>query len=382
MVNLTLENDGFQRNKSSFFQAIGAPSVNGLRKHLEFAMERIEKYDWNDRPKPKPFRNLLFTPVVLSKNKDILKYVKDLKEEGVIDNVMFDSGGFQVLTGSLEAKGISNLDDLQRMNEEIYNTFDWADIYIMPDHPPNLLDTHHVEYKQKVDNTIEAATKFFDCLKPEVQTKVAPVFHLKRISDIEYMYNGYKPMLDKCKFASYSASSLTVPGSPRQLKGNSLVILDELQNFLSERNIDFHCLGIASPAAAFIVNYLGIRTYDASTPVLGAGFGKIYFPYSGGVSCSDIREDDKDNITQELLDELKEKTNHRCPFCEDLKALKRKSGGDEISGYLFRRMHNFCVLDDLNWHYSDLNLDTFKRLAPIQHKDLMTIRNDDQFSLF
>ena len=382
MVELKLENDGFPRNKSAFFQAIGSPSVNGLKKHMEFADERINSYDWSDRPKPKPFRNLLFTPVVLSKNKDILKYVKDLKDEGKVDNVMFDSGGYQVLTGSLESKGISNLDDLQRMNEEIYNEYNWADIYIMPDHPPNLTDNYHELFKQKVDNTIEATLKFYECLDPKVQDRAAPVFHLQKIQDIEYVYDGYKSILDNSKFCSYSASSLTMPGSPRQLKGNALIMLDEVQKFLSKRNIDFHCLGIASPAAAFIVNYLGIRTYDASTPVLGAGFGKIYFPYSGGVSCSDVRKDDKDNVTKEQLAKLKKNSNHRCPFCEDLKALKRISGGDGISGYLFRRMHNFCVLDDLNWHYSDLDVDLFAKLAPAQNKDFMLIRNTNQGSLF
>ena len=384
MVKLKREADldKFPRNESSYFQAIGAPSVDGLRKRIEFADSLADPYDWGDRPKPKMFRNLLMTAVCVGGNKDIFKYLKDLKDEGVVDNVMLDSGGFQVLTGSLEKKGISNLDDLQRVNEELYNEYDWADIYIMPDHPPNLSDVYHDGFKKKVDSTIEASLKFFEVLKPEVQAKVAPVFHLRKDQDINYLYNAYKPMLDKCKFASYSASSLTMPGSPRQLRDNSLVMLDELQKKLSQEDIGIHCLGIASPAASFILQYLGIRTYDSSTPIVGAGLGKIYFPYVGGVSCSAVREGEPTNINEEQLQELKRISNHRCPFCDDFDAMYKESGGEGIPGYLYRIIHNFCVLDELNWLYRDLDLDVFAKLAPNQHKDLIRVRNDQQFSLF
>ena len=382
MVKLQEENDGFERNKSSFFQAIGTPTRNTFSKFAKFGSELVESYDWSGRPKPKLFRNVLLTPVALRKNADILDYLKELKDEGVIDNIMFDSGGFQVLTGSLESKGVTNLDDLHRHNEELYNENDWADIYIMPDHPPNLSDLYHDGFKRKIDDTVEASLKFFECLKPEVQDKVAPVFHLRKDQDIEYLYEAYKPMLDKSKFASYSASSLTRPGSPRQLRGDALVMLNELQKVLKKEEIGLHCLGISSPGAVFILHHMGIRTFDASTPIIGAGLGKVYFPYIGSISCSVLRDDDPNNMTEEKLKWARESSNHRCPFCEDVEPMKRGSEGEDVPGYLFRRMHNFCVLDELNWLYSDLNVELFEKLGIEQYKIFRTICDNKQISFF
>lgn len=382
MVKLKLENDGFKRNKISAFQAFGTPTANTLRSHIEFGLESVNNYEWPDRPVPRPHRNLLLTPVAFGKNKTVFPYIKEMKDAGIIDNVMFDSGGFQVLTGALKEKGISTLDDLQKHNEQLYNEYDWADIYIMPDHPPNRADSYHNGYKTKINNTIEAALKFFECLKPEVQDKVAPVFHLQKDEDIDYMYNAYRPMLDKSKFASYSASALTNPGTPRQLRGDTLIMLNELQKKLTPENIGIHCLGIASPPAVFMLNYMGIRTFDASTPIIGAGLGKAFFPYMGGMSCSIRRDDEDDNMTQEKLDRLKKLTNHRCPFCHELEPMKRATKVEGVPGYLFRRFHNFCVLDDLNWHYSDLDTTLLEKLAPVQFKDFQVVLKNKQHDLF
>ena len=382
MVNLKLEDDGHKRNKGSFFQAIGHPSPNSFLQWVDFAHEYIENYDWGDRPKPKPFRNLLLTPVYFGKRTELFGVLKDLKDRGVVDNIMFDSGGFQVLTGALKSKGVENLDDLQKLNEKLYNEYDWADIYIMPDHPPNKLDVHHKEYKEKIDNTIEASLKFFDVLKPEVQGKVAPVFHPQKDTDIDYIYQAYKPILDKSGFASYSASALTLPGSPRQLRGDVLIMLNELRKYLEQKNIDLHCLGISSPPAVFMLHHMKIKTFDASTPIIGAGLGKIFFPYHGGVSCSLFRENEPDNLTAETLIEFREKTGHRCPFCEDISKLKRESKTDDIPGYLYRRMHNFCVQDELNWLYNDFNFDMLEKFAPSQYKDLTNLIGAKQITLF
>ena len=385
MVALTRENglDQFPRNRSSAFQAIGTPSAKSFMSWVEWADELIDPYDWTDRPKPKVFRNILITPVAFGKNKELFNLIKDLKDEGVVENVMLDSGGFQVLTGSLESKGVSNLDDLQKLNEELYNEYDWADIYIMPDHPPNRADVYHGAFKEKVDNTIEASLKFFEVLKPEVQGKVAPVFHLQKDKDIEYMYQAYKPMLDKSKFASFSASALTLPGCPRQLRGEVLVMLNELQKYLKPKNVGLHCLGIASPPAVFILNHIGIRTFDASTPIIIAGLGNIFFPYCGGMPSSVQRDNKPDNLSVEKLERLRRETNHRCPFCEDIDQIKKETKGVEgTPGYMYRRMHNFCVLDELNWLYNDLDPTLLRKYSPSQYRDLMSITETEQISLF
>ena len=64
MVNLKEENDGFERHKSSFFQALGTPTRNVMSEHVEFGMEMVNNYDWQGTPPAKPFRNMLLTPAV------------------------------------------------------------------------------------------------------------------------------------------------------------------------------------------------------------------------------------------------------------------------------------------------------------------------------
>ena len=142
MVELKKPNDGFERNPSHAFIAIGSPSEGSVGYALNLIEKEFENYDWKDHPVPKPFRNVLVTPVTLSKNRRTLKYLKRLKEEGYIDNIMFDSGGFQVLTGALESRGVRTLEDLQKLNEQIYNEEDWADVYFMPDHPASKEDVN------------------------------------------------------------------------------------------------------------------------------------------------------------------------------------------------------------------------------------------------
>ena len=118
---------------------------------------------------------------------------------------------------------------------------------------------------------------------------------------------------------------------------------------------------------------MGIRTFDASTPIIGAGLGKVYFPYIGGISCSILRDDEEDNMTEEKLKWAREATNHKCVFCEDVSLMKKESRGEHIPGYLYRRMHNFCMLDELNWIHRDLDVELFKKLGPAQFKIFQAI---------
>lgn len=390
MVQLKSPDDGFERNPSHGFIAIGSPSRGSVGFALELFNRLRDAYDWSDRPIPKPFRNVLVTPVALSKNRSAVHYLKELREEGIIDHVMFDSGGFQVLTGAYRDRGINNLEDLQKLNEKIYNEEDWADVYIMPDHPASKddtqdsLDPNYNIFGDKAKKTVDAALSFFECLSPTVQGKVAPVFHLQRDADIDFFYNGYKPILEKSKFASYSASSLTPAGSARQLTLEVLQMIDLLLKKLKPEGIGLHCLGLAAPSAVFCMNYLGVTAFDASTPIIGAGLGKVFFPYYGALSCSELRDKEDHNLTQETLEFYRKVTGHKCPFCEDINQLSKRTEDleeGEVPGYWYRRLHNLTVLDEYNWHYHDFNFDLLEQGAPIMHQNLMKVLNfTDQLS--
>ena len=207
---------------------------------------------------------------------------------------------------------------------------------------------------------------------------------MQRDLDIDYFYDAYKPVLEKSKFASYSASSLTKAGAARQLTFEVLQMLDLLLKKLKPEGIGLHCLGLAAPSSVFCMNYLGVTAFDASTPIIGAGLGKVFFPYYGSLSCSELRQDEKGNLDQEALDFYREATNHFCPFCEDINLLAMRTEDLEegnVPGYWFRRLHNLIVLDEFNWHYRDFNFDKLKEGAPLMHRHLMRVlRKTDQLT--
>ena len=380
---LKSENDNFERNKTSFFSAVTGISGGNIERDLSFYEEHSKGYKWINRPVPKPYRNLLLTPIAISKKSKFFNYIKHKKEQEEVNNVIFDSGGFQLLTGSLESKGITSLDHLEQRNLELYHKHDWASLYMMPDYPPNKQDSYHLDFNTKVNQTIEHTLSFYDKLSIDLKEKSVPVFHLRTIEDIEKQYNCYKSILDKSGYASFSASALTEPKGHRKLKGSVLVVLSELQRFLSDKNINLHCLGIGSPSAMFMLNYLGVRSVDSSTPFVVSGLGQVVFPYVNNRPCSTLRNN-YDNMNEEQLEYLKRKTGHSCPFCTNLLSIKQhyeKTDPSTRLGHLWRRMHNLVVMDELNWLYRDLNLELFENLSPNSYNELLKVCDDKQVNL-
>ena len=379
---LKTENDGFKRNKTMFFSAVGTPSENTLTREFNMIEEWFEGYDWGDRPIPKPYRNILLTPVCFSPKTDFFNYLKRAKSRGVFDNLMVDSGGFQVLTGSLEKKGINDLDSLEKINLEFYHENDFADLYMMPDHPPSKNDQYDTVFKDKISRTVDYSLRFFDNLEPHLKQKAVPILHLRYDVDIEKQLEMYKPITDCSRYVAYSASAMTPAGYARHLKHDVLTMVKTLQERLDQDGIQLHCLGLGSTIAAFKLNYLGVRSFDASTAIMIAGLGQVLFPYYPSLPCSVVREDNIKNLNEQNIEVIRKTSNHKCPFCEDVVAMKQPAIEGQISGQTFRRLHNLCVMDDLNWEYNDLNTEKLKEISNSQYKALMNVVDDNQYSLF
>ena len=351
-INLTFPDDGFNRVPCHNF-VVSENSRGQFQKNLEFFQRYSENYDWKG-PVPNPYRNILITPVSLPRSRKFLNYLRSLKERGIVEHVMFDSGGFQVMTGSL--KNVSSLKDLLEVDRQIYTEENWADIYILPDHPPVGEDSFE-DAENKIVNTVEACLEFADRLPADVKARSVPVFHAKYLEQIDYFYEAYKPLIDISKMATYSAAGKTYKDKPRQLNTEILRILQELVRKLGDAKV--HCLGIASPPAVFCLAYLGVRTYDSSTATKVAATGKVLFPYTTAKSCSIRRPEE--SLTEEQLESLRESTGHSCPFCDDIEFLKQSTDA--------RRLHNLIVLDELNWHYRDLDIDLLAKHSSSNYRN-------------
>ena len=357
-------------NMHFFYVSEGSATV--VRRRVDLFYEKCSNYDWGTPP-PKPFRNMLITPIKIGPKSKFLPEARKLKEEGIVDKVIFDSGGFQLMTGVLEKKGITTLEDLIKRDKELYQEHnDWVDIFMSLDDPPTLNDTHEVMNK-KIQETIEISLRFFNEMPPEVQAKIAPIYHCRYLDQLPVFHEGYAPIIDKSGFVSYSAASCTHKGCSRTIKENVMLILQQLVKDQSE----VHCLGIVSPLAVFMMAYLGIRTYDGSSVSQSAGTGDTYWPYLRSVPFSDRDTKIQRVPSKAELEELKKLTGHHCPFCEDWDKL--------VDDYEYRFMHNMIVQDQLPYIYKDLDFD---KLASLQKGDkyirlIRKIRSDqEQLSLF
>ena len=364
-INLQHIDDGYDRVNCHNF-VVSENSKGQFEKHLNLFKERSEGYDWQG-PVANPYRNVLITPIALPSNRSFLKVLKEAKEKGDIERVMFDSGGFQVMTGSL--KNVNSLEDLLERDTEIYTEEDWADIYILPDHPP-VGEDNFSDVEQKIISTVESSLKFVEGLPDKIKYKSAPVFHAKYLEHINYFFEGYKDIIELSKFATYSAAGKTFKDKPRQLDVETMRILQSLVNKLEDIEASVHCLGVASPPAVFCLGQLGVRTFDSSTAVRVAATGKVLFPYTTAKDCSDRRET---SINADELAELREVTGHRCPFCEDIDELKEDNSA--------RKLHNLIVLDQLSYIYRDLDINKLKKHTKLYWNRLNALGSQDQISL-
>ena len=370
-------NEKHQRNKSEFFIAVVPGDVNIIKDEMPSVLEAIDNFDWSDGEKPKPFRNILISPI-LYKNEEKLNFIKSLKDRGITESFIFDSGGYQVLKGN--NKKIQTLEDLLLHDIDLYNKLDWSGGYMMADHPPNGDDSLD-EYKSKVDKTIEATYKLFQGLEPHIQERAIPIFHLRRDIDIGYQIKAYKEILSKSHRASFSGSSLTGSSASRAIRKDNLRLLQTLVNELPD--CDIHYLGTGNPLTGFMMNYLGVSTYDSAAPIIAAGHYKAGFPYKGYTSCSDKYEG-KNNIDQALLEKFKVETNHSCPFCVDATKMRSYDKDNEgRRGRYYRMYHNLAVMDALASHYRNRDISELRKFNENQYKLITEVCGDGkQLSLF
>ena len=348
----------------------GAGSFQGV---LDLFEEKCEGYQWNTPP-PKVLRNILITPISIGPQSIFLDSLRKIKQNGFIERVIFDSGGFQLMTGSLaEKRNITNITDLIERDMQLYQEHsDWVDGFMLLDDPPTLADTYD-QMEKKIEDTINVALEFFHKMPEDVQRRSIPIYHCRHLHQIDRFTEAYQPIMEKSKFVSFSAASCTKPGSSRTLDSRIVAILKRLVERLKE----VHCLGIVSPLAVFLFAKLGIRTFDGSSAIISAGNGEVYLPYLSAVTMTRHKSRVHKTPTEKEFERMKEYTGHHCPFCEDM--------GELIENHRYRFLHNLIVQDQLSYFYKDLDVDKFIGVQNVQKyvtliRDLLTAT--DQLQMF
>lgn len=351
-------------------------SVDGRREvkrdHEHFRQYTPEDYNWVTPDPPKINRNCLFTGIAEKpKKRDaIFDFLRNYKENGDIEFMMVDSGGFQA--GRF---GISP-DELVDTDLKIYTRNDWADIYIMPDMPPTGHDPMPV-MEEKTQQTMRLTDELFDRLPPHLQAKSAPVFHVRNNAHIDEQYESYKHIIDISKRCSFSIAAPTAKSYNKFDAKNF-----ELMKYAMEKvgkDVHMHCLGISSPLSVFCMSHIGLSSYDTISAKKSAGYGLILFP-TGWYHFTNRRppESKKKNrsVSFEKIEELREITGHRCPFCDDIDRFYKST--------YHRRLHNFIVFDELNYIFRNMDIKHVHRYdaKPNTKNPLIKLIQGNQLSLW
>lgn len=323
-------------------------SVDGRREvkrdHEHFFQYTPKDYSFITPEHPKINRACLFTPIAEKpKKRDaIFDFLKKYKERGHIEFMMVDSGGFQA--GRF---GISP-EELVYEDLKIYSYNDWADIYIMPDMPPRGQDPLPI-MEEMARKTMSLTHQLFDLLPSHIQERSAPVFHVRNFRHIDEQYDSYKDIINISKKCAFSIAAPTAK-SYNKFDANNFELMSYTMDKVGQ-DVYMHCLGISSPLSVFCMAHIGLSSYDTISAKKSAGYGLILFP-TGWYHFTSRRPPgsrrSNSSVPFEKIEELRETTGHRCPFCDDLDMFYRST--------YHRRIHNFIVFDELNYHFRDMDL--------------------------
>lgn len=277
-----------------------------------------------------PLENVLVSP--LFTHPRTLQMIKELKEQGIIKCLYFDSGGYQV------QKGIIGYYSLYNKLLKFYRSNSWADYYILPDSPPVSSDNVK-EIQEKVKLTVEGSRRFFWEMDADKRSKAIAVVQGREIEQIQYCLSEYKGIgIQYIGFGSFATCGTK----------SSVNILDEtsISNLIFIKRkypeLKIHAFGVGNPPIAYILRKLNVYSFDSSGWMKTAAYGNIYFPFTRAYNVSYRRiEKGRGALNHEMFSMLKDVTGHECPFCKDLYNLSQTRD--------YRILHNLiCMVDTVN----------------------------------
>ena len=321
-----------------------------LQNHLQ---DKVS-YPWMTGQEPELFRYALVTPLSYPEfMEDIVGEQQVRRKRGEMDFLMFDSGGFQTLRDPS-----FTMDRLIQKDYELYTQYEIADAYVLPDKPTRPQESLEV-MEGNVMVSVTAAHKLYDKLPDTIQMKSVPVYHARKKEHIDLQFEHYKDITSKSKMLCYSIAGLN-----KKFNAKHMEIVLYLKSLQPDCSV--HLLGIGAPPALFCMEKVGVNTFDTLTPHRIATLGRIATFY--GSMIYSIRLDE--SVEDFAVEEMKEQTGHRCPFCDDLKRLKRETN--------YRSLHNWIVYEELSYFYKQFNMQTYKEYAPKWHKQLRSVLSPDK----
>jgi len=277
-----------------------------------------------------PFAQMIFTPLFCQRS--AIHLIRKLKEElGSV--VMFDSGGYQVQMGKASYEEL--FDRLLRF----YRENNWADWYVLPDHVLRSTDSEW-EAEFKVRETIDFARLFVRMMPDDFVAKAVGVVHGRTEDQVRRCIEAYAEMgIRYIGFGSFGTSGPN--GTINLVSQRSLKLLRLVQTLAHEHGLHVHIFGIGSPSHLMRLAKANIlpTSFDSAGWWKAGGFGNVFFPGGRQLHVTAVRSFE---TTLLGLEYQRRRSGHKCPFCNDLKLLRRRR--------MNRILHNLAVMLDTLEH--------------------------------
>lgn len=274
-----------------------------------------------------PFRNVLVTALFTPPS--TLRMLRQMKEEGEIERVYFDSGGFYVQMGRI------SYEDMYYQLLQFYRENDWADFYILPDTVPLSSDDESTRW-HKVKETANGTRRFFDEMPSKLRDRALAVIQGRTEDQIDYCLKSHLLLgIKRLGFGSFATNGKQ--SSANILTDETLRLLKHATSVSLRTGASVHAFGVGTPPVIYLLNGAGVASFDSIGWMKTAGFGKVYLPF---IRAYNITYNDQSarGMEQATFEELKELTGHRCAFCEDFTQLAMKRD--------YRALHNLVTIHD------------------------------------
>ena len=274
-----------------------------------------------------PLKEALITPLFTPPS--TLRLIRQWREECIIEQVYFDSGGYFVQMGQI------SYEDMYWRLLQFYRANKWADWYVLPDYVPLSSDTSE-DVWYKVKTTANKGSLFFKEMPESLRSKALPVLQGHTEEQIEYCLERYLELdIQRMGFGSFGTNGKQ--SSVNTLTTNALRFLSDVTPILDKKEIQLHAFGVGTPPVIYLLDRAGVHSFDSVGWMKTAGYGKIFMPF---VRAYNITYNDPAarGLKEQDFYKVKELTGHNCYFCHSFARLMESRD--------YRVMHNLTVVLD------------------------------------
>ncbi|HHW27507.1 MAG TPA: hypothetical protein GXX23_09305 [Firmicutes bacterium] len=301
----------------------------------------------NVKDRNTPLANVLISP--LFADPASIQMIRRLKEQGAVNTVYFDSGGYQVQKGRIDYNTLYN-----RLLQ-YYEANDWADYYVMPDFPPVSGDSDSI-VQEKVRITVDGTKRFFYDLPSTLRSRALAVVQGRRVEQVKFCLVNYHDDLGISYVGFGSFPTNGAQSSINHLDAGAAEMLACIRR--QYPSVRIHAFGVGNPPVAYILNHMGIHSFDSSGWIKAAAYGNIYFPFTRAYNITYRRiEPGRGALDAESFERIKTLTGHSCPYCSDFYELSRNRTS--------RFLHNLiCMMETVEDISAPLASEVISHWAP------------------